>query len=575
MTLPAKTRKSPHEIILGSEVVVRFTFCAIEAEARNPRNEMTMYLYNAKLKKRIGKLIHYRYNYSKMELKEIQKNRQTSSKTPLKARTPSTHDVVNAVCKLLRNNADLPLVHQKGSAEREKAVTLDSSNFAICYLHHFNEINQKYWSTEEARKEAQRCLVHMMIAFGNIDFAPIANKDTSKQFFEFLRNQISCVVGNGVCEKKSIELLRQCLGEKVVEKKLRRMKRADDLVTGQMKLYSNTLWCVIESYLLEKKVVEYRSIKASYSSNFHKKIAPENAMRRNLTQKTLSNVENTDLANAILEAAISNDMKVALLMIFFMGITAEEVCAVNQKDVKPMEYYAARYISVYQEYSVARVKEGKQGKRGGKEKYKMTDNLSKEQYRNIPIPDFIFSKLPQGSPIENEDKPLLSTLHGKRLCPKDLTCEASDILKKSAWNEEVLLTSSIEDGRDICLDFKFSYYKSNLRYLWASFGLQDAEIRYLVGDKQTDTAGKYYIDFNNPNKQYSMFTQMNNALNTIVKTPASAEKSSGELKNARGHRSATLSSAGDEVCHTRIRVTQPCVLTVKNKHGFNLIKRGE
>ncbi len=135
------------------------------------------------------------------------------------------------------------------------------------------------------------------------------------------------------------------------------------------------------------------------------------------------------------------------------------------------------------------------------------------------------------------------------------------------------------------LAFQSKDYQKSLSHLWCLFGLQDGEIRYLLGRPQVETAAKHYIDFHNPHKQYSMGLQMSCAMSNVVAEQTIEQEQDGVLffqkesengsKKVQHKKQTQTKAVFDHTLHTRLRILQPTKIALSSNHGMCIEKIGE
>lgn len=193
-----------------------------------------------------------------------------------------------------------------------------------------------------------------------------------------------------------------------------------------------------------------------------------------------------------------SEKNIALLLMLFLSLSAEEVCGLNLEDIQPITGYRGCYhFQIIHRYI----------KKSGK--YFLDTFESADKYRYIPIPTAIFRIISPLLKVRTDNKldiPLF-TANGRRLNPAQIT-DALEVLLSSADNKITVVYKNRKNY--INLSFKPSSYRLSCRAYWHyQCGLSDGEIWYLSGLKAQDTVSSHYIDFTNASMQYRMLMQLN------------------------------------------------------------------
>lgn len=557
-------KQAARKIILSDELMIKYTICPVIIRDRKtpvPSNEITMYLYSTKLCRKIGDLIRSRYPYTQKQSAQYQKLLKSGAAFMQEVRAPSEKYILHAVFCLLKRNAGLALTHTKDTIKRQVSISLNENMLATYWLSRFAVISNKYWATADEQKDAQEQLVNMLICFGGLDLAEFLDENKVKACCDNLQSQFDRLVGNGSLEPAYRAIVRESAGLSPRKTSVDSAPRAD-AVTNTIKQYSNVLWCVIAEYLFEHNANNQSQVQAIYNARFRNKPSISRGIGSNLVPKVLSREVYGEIFRDLTQKDKVNSVDIAVLMILFMGLSAEEVCAIRCSDVLNIQNYSpCRSVQITKAYRL-------------KEKTKHTYYLSydlqnREQYRNVPVPSAIL-RLIFKSKIGESDAPLLCDEHKKPLQPHVVSAALKGLFKTES--QSITVTTRAKP-KTIKLNFDAKNCGHSIERLWDVFGLQDNEIRYLRGRKQIDTAGKYYIDFNNPHKQYSMCVQMSYAVsNVCAKMVMSAEDTAERILHIG--ESAEIEGFFDQQRHTRLNILQPMNITLESNHGISVEKRG-
>lgn len=272
--------------------------------------------------------------------------------------------------------------------------------------------------------------------------------------------------------------------------------------TQTVREYSHTLWNVISRYVRDKGPSVFRKVDTTYAKRFNPHKNAGKAITANMKQRTLSLREYRELYDGLVKKQSKDDIpavNMAILTCLLMGMQMKEVCALDTKDILPIEGYRHSYcVQVYKQMT----KE--------KAKYTITEIPEDKRVRCIPIPNEIYKLLA----INKNDGPLFLSASGKRLTPGNVKRE----MKKLFSGGRSLKIYRDTGDRKIDLGYIVSdaHSANSASALWRRSGLADDEIRYLCGHSPNNTVSKNYIDYKNAHKMHAMLAQMDLAISEIV-----------------------------------------------------------
>ncbi len=600
-TKPEKKRQPPKEIPFADTFKIRYTTCLTTVKDHGVEravNEITMYFYNEELTRSIGEKIRIRYPLVKHERQKSRRKKKQDPEYLPDMRVPPVQEMERAVIKLIEANHEMALTHTKkhtkdymskkncGAANTLQVVTLNKSNFAVFWLCNFDVISDKYWRDAQERKKNQKMMAHLMLCLGERDLSSLLLEDEKLEAcFSDIRKTIDQMLGSGTSDRLNIRILQESIKSEQKEFRKNSVKEyRKNIVTRRMREYALVLWRVMQQYLtsdltpckLSKSEIAH--IRNSYYLEFKLQHSVARGIRANLAAKSLSRKEYGALYSALVKDDVASDVNKALLMMLFMGLSAAEVCALKREDIKPLEGYKTYLRAlVTKEYKVVDLK-------SKKKRYYLSDDFQEEaRYRSVPVP-LVITKLLQLKKMKKGqgENSLFSDKAGKPLLPEDVE---KAVKKLFPSNGESIFVVSGRSPKTMQLAFQSKDYQKSLSHLWCLFGLQDGEIRYLLGHPQVETAAKHYIDFNNPHKQYSMGLQMSYAMSNVIAAQIVEQEQGGVLffqkepedggKAAQHKKQAQTKAVFDHTLHTRLHILQSAKIALSSNHGMSIEKIGE
>ena len=243
----------------------------------------------------------------------------------------------------------------------------------------------------------------------------------------------------------------------------------------------------------------------------------------------------------------------------FLGLTAEEVCALDSEDLLPIPNYRAYQLCITKRCVPIK-------KNDNDKNYIVSGELpSSESYRNVPVPFLLVKLILQSA--QAPQKPLFcDDKTGQRIKVNELQAEFRKLFRDF---KKSFLEYHRDDGQAVRIQvsFRLENYRQSCRHFWQFLcGLQQNEIRYLDGLAQIDTAGQHYIDFNNAHKQYHMCVQVSYGLMAVAAPGTLPPK----MPNGPLERKHHIDGVFNYVPHTRLHIRRPCTVTITSAHGVNI-----
>lgn len=512
-------RNPPKEIRLTDNLSIRYTYFAFFNKSKYAKkrqsNRIKMSIYY--LKKRIGKEHTYQYKNGFKENKEIEKKYKDSNELA-PAKIPVCRMMEHVIFDTLyRFDGTIPITADEGMP------------LAKFWLNNYKGISTN-WATKEEQTANQELMMHMILCFGDFDLKRILchSDQSDPEYNEYLTavfkqlcEHINLAVGAGGYVRRHQEIIRESLGVNVNsyfkdvvkgEKEAAEGSGRENVVTNRMVEYSNCLWKTISAFL-EKEPVNRDVVEEVYKRVFRIRRSPITGISRNLVKKVLTRNEYHDLYKQLIpnpeKAKEAPGINKAALMAIFLGLSSSEICALEVKDFKTIPGYE-KYAYKYAEIRSLVVRQ--------KGRYIRTSDVpdTEIKIRCVPIPALIMDIITppaQGSLDQHPQGTLFRGKNKRQLTPKEL-----DEKLKTLFGEETrtIVTKDKKGKRQIDLTFDPKDLAESCAHLWAKFGLERGEIRYLLGREQNETVFRHYVDFQNAHELFTMETHMNEAINSCL-----------------------------------------------------------
>lgn len=169
-----------------------------------------------------------------------------------------------------------------------------------------------------------------------------------------------------------------------------------------------------------------------------------------------------------------NSLALAQLLMLFLGLTAEEVCALDSEDLLPIPNYRAYQLRITKRCVPIK-------KNDNDKNYIVSGELpSSESYRNVPFPFLLVKLILQSA--QAPQKPLFcDDKTGQRIKVNELQAEFRKLFRDF---KKSFLEYHRDDGQAVRIQvsFRLENYRQSCRHFWQFLcGLQQNEIRYLGG----------------------------------------------------------------------------------------------
>lgn len=544
-----RIRKPAHELPLCEGVAVHYTFSAIKVKNHkrsNSANLLKLSLYSAYRKKKIGKEVRLQYAMPKKKV------RRTPGLTA--GHPPSAEKILAGVQKLFRENL---LFDLDTYAKDEQVQSALSTKLIVFWLKNHEAYCQKYASTPAERQEIETMMTQVLLCMGDWNLADLYEKP----LLCVCQRALSEV--RAIVDRKAYQLASKSLQQGGALPSTSFVDTTD--VTQRVHEYAQLLRNLFREFLLQQGTSEQdmETILRGFSKHFTARPHLGALMGRGLRPKSLGLAEYRALWQQLCPLGHKSpldSMNAAQLLMLFLGLAAEEVCALNVGDLLPIPHYSVDQLRVAKQY-----------KKIGNE-FTLTSELPKQEaYRNIPVP-LLFKPLIPPCKDRATDAPLLpDPTTNRRINPEHLKKKFRTLFAHSA---KATIGFLREDGSTGTLQISFrpENYRQSCRHFWQFVcGLQTNEVRYLSGLTQTDTASRHYIDFNNAHKQYRMCTQMGYGLMAVM---APGDLPSFSVQQPVPRRKLRLPGMAGHTLHTRVLIRQAGELRIHAAHGASVRVEG-
>ena len=464
-----RTRRSPLRMPLSPSIELRYSISVVAVPTNRYAcgyvNSARFYLYSNIAKKRVGNEWRTTFAFTKKTIKAARGAKPSVYE-------PKPNDLQQALEQLLNQNANLSPDCKIKKKKQLVSVQLNANELLVFWLTHFDSIFDLVTSSYTASDLNKR----MAKVFMNPD---IASFDLS-----------------GLCELQSNKPESAC--KALVSQVKKTITGNEKEITGGVKAVVQWIQAAVKCYLAEKNID---------SASVLKILQLESRVKEGPVAKTTGAMQVKSLPLTIYRelwsnlTAINDAEHIALLTMIFLGLTAEEVCGLQNEDFRPIPdrpgYYQFRIIH---QYSIEKAK-----------KYNL--EILNEEYacRNIPLPFQIRERIEPFADNRSKESPFLFHNGDQPLKPNCLNKKLKECL--SMPTNSVIIKDNHGKRKEVDLAFPVRAYRESCRFYWKYYcRLTDGEIRYLSAMLPPDTASAHYIDFNNGSMQYRMLKQMEHGL---------------------------------------------------------------
>lgn len=540
-----RVRQPPHILELCDGLSVHYTFSPISVANRkrgNTANQIKLYLYSSSRKRKVGADVRLRYT---TPLKKVRK-------TNRKRHNPPAEKVLEGVQKLLAKNEEL---RESDLTKTSGEASALSAKLAVFWLQRRSAFQTKYSKTPDEASALEKMMAQVILCLGNLDLSKLLHEDALHLLCAQVPNSLRKVV-----ERRAYVLIRESLSRSVVSVADFDSLEEDQNVTQRLYDYGALLQKVFREYLLLQSIsaAQQNQILSLFKKQFTVRSGVGVKMGKGLRPKSLS-VDDYRLLWQALTKEPGNSLALAQLLMLFLGLTAEEVCALDGEDLLPIANYRACQLRITKRCVTLKKNNG------DKDDIVSGELPNSESYRNVPVPFLLLKPISQS--VGEPTTPLFRDAKtGQRIKVDALQSEFRKLFRNF---KKSFLEYHREDGQAVTIQVSFrpENYRQSCRHFWQFLcGLQQNEIRYLGGLAQIDTAGQHYIDFNNAHKQYHMCVQMSYGLMAVAAPGALPPK----LPKGSLERKRHIDGVFSHVLHTRLHIRRPCTVTITSAHGVTI-----
>lgn len=540
-----RIRQPPHILDLCDGLSVHYTFSPISVANRkrgNTANQIKLYLYSSSLKRKVGADVRLRYT---TPLKKVRK-------TSKKRHNPPAEKVLEGVQKLLAKNEEL---RECDLTKTPKEASALSAKLVVFWLQKQSSFQTKYSKSSHEASSLEKMMAQVILCLGNLDLSRLLDEHELPLLCTHVFTTLRKVV-----ERRAYMLIQESLSKSVVSVADFDVLEEDQNVTQRLYDYGALLQKVFREYLLLQSISDEQQnqILALFKKQFTVRSGVGVKMGKGLRPKSLS-VDDYRLLWKALTKEPGNSLALAQLLMLFLGLTAEEVCALDSEDLLPIPNYRAYQLRITKRCVPIK-------KNDNDKNYIVSGELpSSESYRNVPVPFLLVKLILQSA--QAPQKPLFcDDKTGQRIKVNELQAEFRKLFRDF---KKSFLEYHRDDGQAVRIQVSFrpENYRQSCRHFWQFLcGLQQNEIRYLGGLAQIDTAGQHYIDFNNAHKQYHMCVQMSYGLMAVAAPGALPPK----MPKGSLERKCHIEGVFNHVLHTRLHIRRPCTVTITSAHGVTI-----
>lgn len=552
------TRKPATDLKLCNDLTVKYTVTVTkESSARYKQtegyvNHIRFYLYSSKAKKQVGKDITASLMFTKKQFEAAKGKRP-------EPRELSPRQIQKHLVHLIQTNKGMP---ERVQNCKGREAVLDLNQLFVYWMTRSNYLQSRFWPSDEKWKDACQRFAILCQTIGSFDLCILLGNMREEQY---------------KAAQNLSQLTRQALDKKADEK------------SATMWQYGRVVSAVITTYLDEHD----RSATALVDMYRHD-LLPKQGVRamiaRAMRTRVFPRALYRQLYAAVAEKEKPSSEDIGLILMIFIGLTAEEACGLNCEDCQVIPNFQGRTISKLP-YMHLFITKRYERVPHTKRKYELTDMMDSAcGYRVIPLPSAVtryikpmleqIDEAPTAEIEQNAEavqteikqskaRPLLCDKNGDRLRPDALEKRLKELFK----TEPQSVTIQSENGTEKTVDLALTadMYQQSCRHFWQYYcGLMQGEIRYLAGLTPQDTAAKHYIDFNNEREQFRMAKQLEYGLAMLANTEQTEMRETQGLPH--GKKGGRYGGGIDSRVHMRIVVRRSRRLLLQSNRGLKMYK---
>lgn len=492
--------------------------------AKGYYNAARFYFYSPELKHSIGKAFQLRFPVTNKALKKAAASRPAPpelNKSQFQAGLEG----------LLNLNANIGVQHMKATSSRVIQAELDQREMLPFWLVNFNSI--------AALDKSIRAPADL-------------NKAMSRLFFEIASFDLSSLL---TANRTELEAACKTLSDAIK----RALKHQSDSKTSNIKDKAKIVRYAVELFMRAHDVDPSPALSFLIKNTTPKKgtVAKISDMMR---LQSISIGRYRELYAKLTETPDAEHT--ALLMMVFLGLTAEEVCGLQKQDLQKITGYSyANQAQIIHRY----IKSGKE--------YILTDNEENERsYRNVPLPRSIAQPILDYYKTDSRSSQFLLVKDDRPLKPDELTKKLMELLRV----EHSYLTVKDQHGKQSRVDISFQprSFRVSCRFYWQYHcGLTPGEICYLAGLTPPDTAAAHYIDYNDATMQYRMMKQLEYGLALFANDNTNRDAATDWTEPEKD--SFFYAGGIQKRAHLELHIKKPCTVRLSSNRGLVFVKEGE
>lgn len=536
-------RNAAVDLRLSADLTVKYTVSVTRERGARYKatngyvNHIRFYLYSAKARKQVGKDLTASIPFTKKQFAAA------GGKKPA-PRALRDRDIQKYVVRLMQKNAGMS---ETVLTCKKREVMLDLNQLFVYWMVRSEYLKNRFWPAKEKWDDACQRFSVLSRTLGTFDLSQL-------------------LIGERAPQRKVVQLLS--------EETRKTLDKDEDEKSATMWQYGRVIAALITTYL-----EEHDRPATAVIDQYRHELLPKQGVVALITRAMRTRVIPRQLYRQFYDQLKKTEPPthedIGLMLMVFLGLTAEEVCGLNEEGCQAIPYFTAIDRNV-QPYLHLFITKRYEKMAGSKRKYELTDIMEHAcRYRVIPVPWAIARYLhkyedePSG---KDGSDPMLHHRDGGRLRPEELGRRLDTLFEKAHQYLIVQLTNGKEKRIDLALTSDM--YQQSCRHFWQYYcGLMQGEIRYLAGLTPQDTAARHYIDFNNDREQFRMAKQLEYGLAMLANLAQAEKQQHHEVQ--QGKSVGTYVGGIDKRVHVRIILHKPRKLLLQSNRGLKLYKERE
>ena len=536
-------RNAAVDLRLSADLTVKYTVSVTRERGARYRatngyvNHIRFYLYSAKARKQVGTDLTASIPFTKKQFAAA------GGKKPA-PRALRDRDIQRYIVRLMQKNTGMS---ETVLTCKKREVLLDLNQLFVYWMVRSEYLKNRFWPAKEKWDDACQRFAVLSRTLGTFDLSQL-------------------LIGERAQQHKVVQLLS--------DETRKTLDKDEDEKSATMWQYGRVIANIITTYL-----EEHDRSATELVERYRHELLPKQGVVVLILRVRLRRVIPRQLYRQLYDQLKKTESPthedIGLMLMVFLGLTAEEVCGLNEEDCQAIPYFTAIDRNV-QPYLRLFITKRYEKTAGSKRKYELTDIMEHVcRYRVIPVPWAIARYLHkyEGEPSGKDGSdPMLHHRDGSRLRPDELERRLDTLFEKV----HQYLTVQLTDGKEKRIDLALTsdMYQQSCRHFWQYYcGLMPGEIRYLAGLTPQDTAARHYIDFNNDREQFRMAKQMEYGLAMLANLAQTEKQQHHEVQ--QGKSAGTYVGGIDKRVHVRLILHKPRKLLLRSNRGLKLYKAKE